>query len=79
MLNNIHNKSLKFSPFEAVYGVSANLPLDNRLGVDQKEAQDSQLVRQNIPLDKHESRLSDQKHANKTTNVKNTRLGTGCF
>ena len=33
MFNNTQNKSSKFSPFEAAYGVSANLPLDNKLGV----------------------------------------------
>ena len=75
MFNNTQNKSSKFSPFEAAYGVSANLPLDNKLGVNQKEAQNPQLVRQNIPLNKHESRLSYQKKANKTTNVNKYQVG----
>ena len=75
MFNNTQNKSSKFSPFEAAYGVSANLPLDNKLGVNQREAQDPQLVRQNIPLNKHDSRLSYQKQANKTTNVNKYQIG----
>ena len=75
MFNNTQNKSSKFSPFEAAYGVSANLPLDNKLGVNQREAQDPQLVRQNIPLNKHDSRLSYQKQANKTTNVNKYQVG----
>ena len=75
MFNNTQNKSSKFSPFEAAYGVSANLPIDNRLGVHQKEAQDPQLVRQNIPLNKQESRISYQKQANKTTNVNKYQVG----
>ena len=75
MFNNTRNKSSKFSPFEAAYGVSANLPLDNKLGVNQKEAQDPRLVRQKIPLNKHESRLRYQKQANKTTNVNKYQVG----
>ena len=34
MFNNTQNKSSNYSPFEAAYGVSANLPLDNKLGVN---------------------------------------------
>ena len=39
------------------------------------KSQDPQLVRQHIPLNKHESRLSYQKQSNKTTNVNKYQVG----
>ena len=67
--NNTQNSSTKFSPFQVAYGMSANLVIDNKLGVHSSSAIDKQLVRDNINANRCDARANYQKQANKSTRV----------
>ena len=75
-LNNTVNKSNKFSPFQAAYGLTANLPIENRLGCHVEDGMlDPSLTRLNVTANKEEAMQNYQKQANKVIRVNEYKVG----
>ncbi len=73
--NNTKNASTQFSPFQVAYGISANLPIDNKMKVKEVSQLDQELIRKNIVANRAEARNTYQKQANSKTVINDFKVG----